>query len=59
MYAFNYIYIYIYKYMYIHIHIYMYIIGYCSDLIKNEILLFASTYMDPEGIILAEIRTSS
>ena len=53
------IYIYIYKYMYIHIHIYMYIIGYCSDLIKNEILLFASTYMGPEGIILTEIRTSS
>ena len=42
-----------------YIHIYMYIMGYCSDLIKNEILLLASTYMDPEGIILTEIRTSS
>ena len=42
-----------------YIHIYMYIMGYCSYLIKHEILLLASTPMDPEGIILTEIRTSS
>ena len=45
--------------IHVYIHIYVYIIEYYSDLIKNEILLFASTYMNPEGIILAEIRTSS
>ena len=34
---------------------YMYTVEYYSAIIKNEILPFATTWMDTEGIMLSEI----
>ena len=34
------------------------IVGYCSAIRKDEILPFATTWMDPENIMLREIRQS-
>ena len=39
----------------IYIHIYIYKVEYNSDIKKNEILLFAATWMDLEIIILSEV----
>ena len=35
---------------------YIYTMGYYSTIKKNEIMLFAATWMDPEIIILSEVR---
>ena len=48
----SYIYVYIYIYIYTHI---LYIMEYYSVIKKNEILLFVTTGMGLEGIILGEI----
>ena len=42
--------------IYIYIYIYIYTMEYYSALKKNEILPFAATWMDLEGILLNEIR---
>ena len=34
---------------------YIYSVEYCSAIKKNEILPFAMTWMEPEGIMLSEI----
>ena len=44
-----------YIYIYICIHIYIYIMEYYSIIKNNEILPFATTWMDLENIILSEI----
>ena len=49
-----YIYIYIYIYIYTHIHTMEYYLG----IKKNEILPFATTWMELEGIMLSEISQS-
>ena len=53
----EYIYEYIYKICYIHIYVYMciYICGILFSHKKKEILSFATTWMDLEGIMLSEI----
>ena len=35
---------------------YIYTIDYCSAIQKNEIMLFAATWMDLEIIVLSEVR---
>ena len=54
-----YIYIYIYICMYIYIYICMYVytynMGYYSAIKRNEIMLFATPWMDLEIIILSEV----
>ena len=41
--------------IYIYIYIYIYIMEYYSAIKKNEIMLFATTWMDLEIIILSEV----
>ena len=41
--------------VYIHTHIYIYTMKYYLAIKKNEILLFAATWMEQEGIMLSEI----
>ena len=50
-----YIYIYICIYTHTHTHTHIYIVEYYSAIKKNEILSFAATWMDLEGIALSEI----
>ena len=56
-----YIYIYMYIYIYIYIHIYIYThthihtMQYYSAIKKNEIMPFATMWMDLESIMLSEI----
>ena len=33
--------------------------GYYSDIKKNEIMPFSATWMDPEIIILSDVRTTN
>ena len=46
--------VYIYIYI-IYIHIHTHTIGYYSAIKKNEILSFATIWMDLEGVMLSEI----
>ena len=50
-----YIYIYIYTDVYIYTYTYIHIMKYYSTMKNKEILLFATTWMDLEGIMLNEI----
>ena len=45
---------YIYIYIYIYIYTYIHTMEYYSAIKKNEILPFAATWMDLEGIMLSE-----
>uniref|UniRef100_A0A667GKA8 Uncharacterized protein n=1 Tax=Lynx canadensis TaxID=61383 RepID=A0A667GKA8_LYNCA len=45
-------------YIYIYIYIYIYTMEHYSAIKKNEILPFATTWMDLEGIMLSEISQS-
>ena len=47
-----------YVYIYIYIYIYVYILEYYSAIKKNEILPFATTWMELEGIMVSEISQS-
>ena len=47
---------YVYIYIHINTHKHTHTIEYYSAIKKNEILLFAATWMDLEGIMLREIR---
>ena len=49
------IYLCIYIYIYTHTHTYIHTMEYYSVLKKNEILIFATTWMNLEGIMLGEI----
>ena len=48
--------IYIYIYIYTHTHTHTHTMEYYSATKKNEILPFAATWMDLEGIMLSEIN---
>ena len=51
-----YIYIYIYIYIHTYTHTHTHTLEYYSAIKKNEIVPFAATWMDPEIIILSEVR---
>ena len=57
-YIYTYVYIYIYIYIYIHTHTYTHTMEYYSAIKKNEILPFATTWVEMEGIMLSEISHS-
>ena len=47
--------VYVYTYIYIHTHTHTYTVEYYPAIKKNEILPFATTWMELEGIMLSEI----
>ena len=55
IYIYIYTHIYIYIYIYTHTHTHTYTMKYCSAIKNSEILPFAATWMDLEGIMLSEI----
>ena len=55
IYIYIYIYIHIHTYTHTHTHTYIHTMEYYSAIKKNEILPFATTWMELEGIMLSEI----
>ena len=56
VYIFHYVCIYSRVYIYIYTYIYTHTMSYHSVIKKNEILPFATTWMDLEDILLSELR---